>query len=102
MRTLIVQRIISRAYVAACLIGFLLCGAYYVDKDVELGTLLYFYLLMVGGLAISSFVALLIAGFLHWAERMRLLQTFAFIALLYVALMVVSYFVSEVVEPISK
>lgn len=102
MRTLVVQRIIKRSSIVACIIGLLLCVAYYIEKDVELGTLLYFYLLIAGLLAISSLVALLVSGVLHWAERRALLSTLAFIALIYVSLMAVVYFVSEVVEPITK
>ncbi|HEY1112070.1 MAG TPA: hypothetical protein VGE66_00855 [Chitinophagaceae bacterium] len=102
MRTLLVQRIIRRSSIVACIIGLLLCVAFYVEKDVELGTFLYFYLLITGVLAISSLVALLITGVLHWAERKGLLSTLAFIALLYVSLMAVVYFVYEVVEPITK
>lgn len=49
----------------------------------------------------SSLVALLITGVLHRAERKGLLATLAFIALLYVSLMAVVYFVYEVAEPIT-
>ena len=93
MSVVFVQRLGTWTIILTLLFGIILLSCYLVTRDVEAGTLLYFYIIFAGFVNAIVFLLLLIFSFLFNGNKRNLLITAAIIALTYLALLTVTYFI---------
>jgi hypothetical protein len=93
MNAVFLRRLGRGTIIFTLLFGILLICSYSVTKDVEAGTLLYFYVLFAGFVNAFVFLLLLIFSLLTNISKRKLLITAGFIALTYFILLAVTYVV---------
>lgn len=75
------------------LFGAFLIAGYLPTHDVEAGTLLYFYIIGAGIINTVVFLFVLLAYLFYRKDKTRLLRTSIFIAISYLIILGISYYV---------
>jgi hypothetical protein len=93
MNVVFVQRLGTWAIILTLLFGIFLLGNYLMTRDVEAGTLLYFYIIFAGIVNSIAFLSLLILSFLFKGNKRNFRIKAVIIALTYLGILTAAYFI---------
>ena len=73
--------------------GIFLIGSYLVNRDVEIGTFIYFYIVLSGIFNLTVFIITLVTSFFTTSNRKELRILASIVAGVYLVLAFISYYI---------
>jgi hypothetical protein len=95
MNSFLLQNFTRRVSIVILVLGILLCAIFFFDRNVELGTLVYFYVCAVSVVYLLLLIIILFQCFIDRTNWKRLFTTAFFVIVNCCLLLLASWFVLE-------